>query len=475
MEDKDNVYYHHIEQKEDKKEQLGKDNNVFNSNVEKEDDNSYPDLRTLFDEKFKESKNRFAMENNISPDSMNKNGKFGGDHFIKEPNTLIPKFSNNIQNIKEKDIKLPDENSPVSRINNRVDESGHSFVQKLQLQEKIIEYNERYQLLEKKIQEYDEKTSDLIKKKEEYRDSIKMYEEKTIALDERNEEVSTQIRKLGEAREKIMDLSKQIEEKKIDLKNREENLKRSEKNLEKIKFELEKNKIELEKSKLEFEMEKSNLDNTTEKLEKPYDIQTSEEANNYIHDKGEKRRGKVEILQNLMLDLTRTGRFKSCFLIDGKGMLLSEYSQDQSDPIAIGAMFSLIYTAVQRAVQSLNLYDLKYFKISSINGEFIVKNITIMNYERSFILLVHYDDSNLFVPDSKQIPNKKMIKRVLKNVKKDFFEYGNENKNLGIFDNLSDRINLLKKKYTIPQEELELTRLNLLNETSIKIKDLFEK
>ncbi|MFX1455661.1 MAG: hypothetical protein ACFFDB_09835 [Promethearchaeota archaeon] len=475
MKDKDNDHNHHKEQKKDRIEHLGNNNNVFKSMVEEKEDDSYFDLRSLFDETFKESKNDFAMENNISPDSTINTSKIGEDRLMKQPNTLIPKLSNNTENIKEKNIQIEDENSPVSRINNRIVDLGPSYVQKLQLQEKIIEYNERYQLLEKKIQEYEEKTSDLIRMKEEYSDSIKLYEEKSKALDERNEEMSDRLRKLGEAREKIVDLSKQIEEKKIELEKRDETLKKSEKNLEKIKFELEKNKIELEKSRLEFEMEKSDLDNTTEKLESPYDIHISEEQENSKDDRGKKRRGKGEILQNLMLDLIRIGKFKSCYLIDGKGMLLSEYSQDQSDPIAIGAMFSLIYTAVQRAVQSLNLYDLKYFKISSINGVFIVKNITIMNYERSFILLVHYDDSKTFVPDSKQIPNKKIMKRILKNVKKDFFECGNENKNLGIFDNLSDRINLLKKKYTIPQEELELTRLDLLNETSVKIKDLFEK
>ncbi|MFW9828233.1 MAG: hypothetical protein ACFFEY_11600 [Candidatus Thorarchaeota archaeon] len=342
-----------------------------------------------------------------------------------------------------------------------------------ELEEKISEYDEKYQILVKKIEEYEEKTSGLIKKRKEFDESIKEYEVKTRSLEERNEEISNQMRKLKEAREKIIELSKQIEEKKADLEKRDEILKKSEKNLEKIKFELERNKLEFEKNKLEFEIGKSNLD--TELVEIPEIVKESKEFNQITEVEKEKKSGKGEILQNLMANLLQNGNFKSCFLIDGKGMLISEYSSIQLDSIAIGAMFSLICTTILRAVKTLNLYELEFFKLSSTSGEFIMKNINIMNYERNFILLAYYDDSNSTITESKQIINKKIIKRILKNVKEDFYELGNGSKSSGIFDNLNDRLNFLKKRYTIPQEELELTRTNLLNEISVKIKELFEK
>ncbi|MFX1269118.1 MAG: hypothetical protein ACFFAK_14255, partial [Promethearchaeota archaeon] len=173
--------------------------------------------------------------------------------------------------------------------------------------------------------------------------------------------------------------------------------------------------------------------------------------------------------------LLQLGNFKSCFLIDGKGMLISEYCNVQLDTVAIGAMFSLICTSTLRAIKSLNLHELEYLKISSNNGEFIFKNINIKNYERNFILLAYYDESNSTVLNTKQNVNKKIIKKILKSTEKDFYKFGNWDNMSWIFDNLNDKINFLKKKYEMPREDLELIRINLLNRTSIKVKELFEK
>ncbi|MFX1420642.1 MAG: hypothetical protein ACFE9N_17225 [Promethearchaeota archaeon] len=451
MKNKDNTYNHREKFEKDKKEHLENVNNGSSLKTDYdfcEKDDSYLDLSKLFDETFKDFKKDYTKNKITYSDSINGLFKLSENELTMETNTLTPEISNNIENVEEKKNGI--------------------------LKEKIDEYNDKYQILEKKIIEFEEKTSELIKKREEYEDSINKYKEKNKTLDERNEEISNQLNKLKEAREKITEISKQIEEKKIELEKRDDNLKKSEKNLEKIRFELEKNKLELEKNKLEFEIGKSNLETKIEESHLDNVIRTSEESEQIFDEVKERKKGKGEILQNLMLELSHTGNFKSCLLIDGKGMLISEYSQIHLDSIAIGAMFSLICTTILRAVKTLNLYDLDYFKMSSINGEFIIKNINLINYERNFILLAYYDDSNSTIQDTKQILNKKIINRILKNVKKDFNKLGEGSKNSEIFDNLNERIEFLKKKYTIPQEELESTRVNLLNETSVKIKDLFE-
>ncbi|MFW9867514.1 MAG: hypothetical protein ACFFEN_15575 [Candidatus Thorarchaeota archaeon] len=484
MKNKDNKNDYPEKNKKDSNEYLEKDNNVFTLKVEdepSEEDISYLNLGELFDKTFKYSQKEYTKDNNSSVDSTVNLNRLSENNQMKETATLNPKFSNHIEKFDN-----PNENSINNQKRNINNDSIDNFVHKndfdsnyrkknKELKEKIVEYNDRYRVLEKRITEYEEKTSELIQKREEYDGSIKNYEDKNRLLDERNEEISIQIRKLQEAREKIMELSKQIEEKKIDLGKRESNLKKTEKDLEKIKFDLEKSKLEFEKNKLEFEIGKSNLESEIGESDIASILRKGEETKQPIERERKRKSGKGEILQDLMLNLSQTGNFKSCFLIDGKGMLISEYSQVQLDPIAIGAMFSLIYTAILRAIKILNLYELEYFKISSINGEFILKNINILNYERNFILLAYYDDSNSTLPDSKQILDKKIIKKILKNVKKDFYELGTGSKSSSIFENLNDRINFLKKKYTIPHEELEIARVHLLNETSVKIKDLFEK
>ena len=78
-----------------------------------------------------------------------------------------------------------------------------------------------------------------------------------------------------------------------------------------------------------------------------------------------------------------------------------------------------------------------------------------------------------YLPDYPSIKSSDFVQKL--SAKKEFYELETGNKTISIFDNLNNKINFLKKKYTIPQEELELTRINLLKETSVGIKDLFEK
>ncbi|MFX0175891.1 MAG: hypothetical protein ACFE85_06650, partial [Candidatus Hodarchaeota archaeon] len=263
-------------------------------------------------------------------------------------------------------------------------------------------------------------------------------------------------------------------EKNIELEKREKDLEKFHSSLEKSKFELEKEKIDFEKDKLEFHIEKSDVEIKLDELNRKESI-IKTDYEEFDAEVEEEKSGKVEILQDLMKKLSDDGSFESCFLIDEKGMLISEYSNAQLDIIAIGAMFSLISTAVLRAIKSLHLQELEYFKVSSINGEFILKSINIMNYERNFILLAYYDKYNSSLLNIKQIMNAKIIKRIIKSVKKDFYEFGEGTKISWIFDNLEDKIKFLKKKYSTPEKDIEQIRIDLLRRIGIQIKELFEK
>ena len=112
--------------------------------------------------------------------------------------------------------------------------------------------------------------------------------------------------------------------------------------------------------------------------------------------------------------------------------------------------------------------------MASTNGEFMLKNIDILNYERNFILLAYYDESNLIIPSMKQKFSKKEIKKIFNSVEKDFNKFGKETKISWVFDNLTDKVNFLKQKYEMSEGDIETIRINLLNNASIKIRELFE-
>ncbi|MFX1314056.1 MAG: hypothetical protein ACFFHD_15830, partial [Promethearchaeota archaeon] len=344
------------------------------------------------------------------------------------------------------------------------------------LEEKIKDYNERHKKLEKTIEEYDNRNHELVEKRREYQERVKEFEEKSKLMEESKEEFADRSKKLQEAREQFMELSKQMEEKKRNLEKWERKLEKLQKNLEKSKFDLERNKIEFEKNKLEFEIAKSESEISTDVLstkEVPMEIEI-EEDKSIILDRQEKKKGRAAILQDMLEELSYKGDFQSCLLIDGKGMLISEYSKKKLDEMAIGAMFSLVCTTILRTIKNLNLQELEYFKMASTNGEFILKNIDITNYERNFILIAHYIKSDSILPDIKQKINKKAIKKILDSVKRDFNEFGRGTKIYWVFDNLENKVNFLKEQYKTPEKDIELIRRNLINKTSIKVKELFE-
>jgi len=356
--------------------------------------------------------------------------------------------------------------------------------------EKIKEYNDKYQKLEEKIQETTDYNESLIEKRSEYGDTLKDFEEKTKQLDdsrtefrektteleESKEEVANRSVKLQEARNQFMDLSKKLEEKKIALNTRENDLEKMQRVMENKKFEVEKNKIEFDKAKLEFEIEKSDFESRSPSVDfEDYKEKQKarEESETKVEEKKEVK-GKAEILKNLLQELMDEGGFNSCYLIDGKGMLISECSTTKFDTVAIGAMFSLMNTNLLRTVNSLDLLEFKHSTFSSASGEFMLKNISILNYERNFILLAYYEESNLFIPKLEQTLDKKTLKRIIKSVENDFNSYGDGEKISWILDSLVEKVNFLKQKSQMKERDVDAIRLDALNTISNKIKGLFE-
>ncbi|MFX1243218.1 MAG: hypothetical protein ACFFA7_18380, partial [Promethearchaeota archaeon] len=265
------------------------------------------------------------------------------------------------------------------------------------------------------------------------------------------------------------ELSKELERKKAEIEQLEKKLQKEQKFLEKSKFEIEKSRIAFEKEKLEFDIGKSELKENS-------NIDYSKTSRETTISKREEKEltGKAKILEDILEKFYNEGQFQSCFLIDGKGMLVSEYGKVNLDTIAIGAMFSLITTNALRTVISLSLQGLDYFKLSSINGDFIAKEINLNNYARSFILLAVYNKKSLPSSKNNHKIRKKTINKIFKNIKADFYEYGYDSKLNRVFDNFNEKLSLLKQKYSLPETDIEMKRLRLLNKISIEIKELFE-
>jgi len=304
--------------------------------------------------------------------------------------------------------------------------------------------------------------------------SKKQFETRLIELDESRSEFEERGNKLEHARESFKQLSKNLEEKRIDLEQREKNLNQIKRELERTKQQIEADSNSLDNRIFRHKEQKEKISIVSERTIDSSDMDLLSEDK--WKDSGiiQIERGKVDILQDILQELLFQGDFQSCFLIDGQGMIISEYSKTELDALAIGAMFSLVCTTVLRTIRSLSLSELEYFKLSSINGEFILRNIDINNYERNFILLAYYNEGDSNIPINKQTLSKKTIRKILKSVKKDFNESRKNSRISWIFDNLSDRIDFLKQKYNHFEGDINLIRLNLMNKASLKLRELFE-
>ncbi len=488
----------------DKIEDNGKDKNQKDNTNSKYDDSNYiieererfygeenisPEVKGILDEVFSdivsediESENKSDSDisniNNIDNESQIIDIEHSGfEEPVIETNDMV--LSTEINPINAETSNEIEDHSQIKEgdSSEKIVELKEDYESKLkEYKEKDDEYNRRYAKLENTIQEYKDRNHKLLEKRKEYESTIKEFEKKSGDLEITKEELKTRNEKLKEAREQFTQLSKHVEEKKIDFEKKEKKLEKSYRSVEKIRFELEKSKIEFEKNKLEFEIAKSE----TEIREKELDIiepsHKLEDTKDFKIPIEEKRKpeGKKELLEVILHKLSEEGYFQSCFLIDSKGMLISEYSQNELDKMAVGAMFSLMGTSVLRTVDSLKLQELLYFKLASVNGEFLLKNINISNYNRKFILISFYNKSDSTYPNITNKINKKVIKKILKSIKSDFYEFLEESKISWAFDNLVEKITFLKEKYKMPESDLELIRGDKLDKAVIEIKELFE-
>ena len=344
-----------------------------------------------------------------------------------------------------------------------------------ELSSTVNEYSTRINELEEKMEFYKDLVKDFEEKSNIMETSKTQFETRLKELDESRTEFEERGKKLEKARESFKQLSRNIEEKRIGLEQREKNLNQIQRKLDNIKQQIETDSRNLDNKVLSKTKQKDRISNVQERLVDSSDMNhVSEDAWNET-EIVQMERGKVDILQDILQELLFQGDFQSCFLIDGQGMIISEYSKTELDALAIGAMFSLICTTVLRTVRSLSLSELEYFKLSSINGEFILRNIDINNYERNFILLAYYKESDSNIPIKRQNLSKKTIRRIIKSLKKDFNESRKDYRISWIFDNLSDKIDFLKQKYNHYEGDVNLIRLNLMNKASLKLRELFER
>ncbi len=328
--------------------------------------------------------------------------------------------------------------------------------------------------LEEKIEFYKDLVEDFEEKSNVMAASKKQFEERLKELDESRTEFEERGKKLEKARESFKQLSKNLEEKKIGFEQREKNLNQMQRELDRFKQQIETDSRNLDSRALSHKKQKDRISIVSDRMAEDSDIVQVLDDGWNDSEIVQIERGKVDILQDILQELLFQGDFQSCFLIDGQGMIISEYSKTELDALAIGAMFSLICNTVLRTIRSLSLSELEYFKLSSINGEFILRNIEISNYERNFILLAYYNESNSNIPMERQSLSKKTIRKILKSVKKDFHGSRKDSRTSWIFDNLSDKIDFLKQKYNHFEGDINLIRLNLMNKASLKLRELFE-
>ncbi len=345
-----------------------------------------------------------------------------------------------------------------------------------ELDNKVEEFKVRDKKLEETVYEYEQRNLSLIEMRKEYQQKLIEIDEKNDLLNQSKNEFEEKTGKLNEARQHFKDLSLSFEEKKLDIEKIELKMNRMEETLERNRRQFERKNLDFEKEKLKFEKGRKELQVSLRESEIDSYSNLSTVGESIITvEVDDKEKGKIELLQDILRELSSKGKFQSCFLIDGKGMIIAEYSNVKLDTMAIGAMFSLVCTSLLRTVNSLSLQALEYFKMSSSNGEFMLRNINISGYERNFILLVYYSEVDLILPKVDQKLGNRSIKKILRSVKRDFNEFGKGEKFSWIFDNLIDKINFLKQTFYLADAESDDLRLNFLSKASNTIKELFER
>ncbi|MHA1335661.1 MAG: hypothetical protein ACTSVV_04960 [Promethearchaeota archaeon] len=363
-------------------------------------------------------------------------------------------------------------NDKINELNEKIKtyeiNAEESLRKKEEFEHLITEFEKKSELLENKKKEYESKINSLEEKREKLEQTIQSFENRKRELEKKNDE-------LEKARKHFLEMMKNLEEKKTQLEILEYKLKQEKENLEFQKYELKKKSVgpkQQEKIK-NFSKEITGIKKHIKKTLRVKEITNKLTEPKVNEMESISQLSKLEKLKKIFEDLIKDGNFESCLLIDNKGMLIAEYSKKELDSMAIGAMFSLISTSVYRAITSLKLHNLKYFKLASGNGEFLFKTIELENYDRNFILIVFYEKSELGMRNLGENINRKLIRSILKIMKKEFKRYMKNSKSLDAFKLLDEKLNILKEKYKMLSTDIAIIRKNLLDDASMKIKEIF--
>lgn len=128
------------------------------------------------------------------------------------------------------------------------------------------------------------------------------------------------------------------------------------------------------------------------------------------------KKGKYQRLEQLFRKTLIKGNFESLFLMDNEGLMISEYSKSSNNEKALSALFSLVQNSIMRALNAINADKLHYVKISIESGEYLIRNIDIKNYNKSFILVTFYkfENNERDITNKAEVANKKsLFKRVI--------------------------------------------------------------
>lgn len=172
------------------------------------------------------------------------------------------------------------------------------------------------------------------------------------------------------------------------------------------------------------------------------------------------KKGKYQRLEQLFKDALIEGNFESLFLMDNEGLMISEYSRSSINEKALSALFSLVQNSIMRALDAIDADKLHYVKISIESGEFLIRNIDIENYNKSFILVVFYK----FKDNVGEINNKTEFEHgtsILRNMLSKFLN--------SIRSLLRNSLNDLLYRYHYPDNK----RLYLINLLADKIEKIF--
>jgi len=436
-----------------------------------------------------EEKKEANIEKRSNKNTLNDNG------IRTEPNKEDIINQENISSFYESEgnVSINEESPNSNEILYKASESME--INNIMKREKELEeiYEKKLSELNIKIREYEEMKKELNEKKEEYENLIDEFQEKYREIEDYKHEFAERIKELEErkkefeerslrleaARESFKNLSKQLEQRKIEIEQKEIILIKKEKALESKKEEIENAQIELENAQKDIETHVKEL-----LLKESHFIGPEGKKGQIEWQKKEsipkessgQDKGRYEILKDIMESFLNEGQFKACFLIDGKGMLISEVTRESIDSIAIGAMFSLVCNSILRTIDSLNLQELDYFKMASFNGEFILKNISINNYERDLILLGYYTDLEFTILDNNMKLNKRIYKKIIKEIRLELSKRMYRGKKIStFFDLISKKLNFLKQKYSsLNNINTNDLRIKLLKEKTLEIKNLFE-